>query len=251
MTDINLKTWPQNINIIIPAYNAADDLAVFLPSLLAVVPASQVCVIDDGSYDNTGSVCKELKVDYQKQTVNRGKGAVLRKGFRYLSQNETIKWIITMDADGQHSVEDIPQFLEAIEKHPDSGIIIGTREKRVKTMPIERIFSNVTTSRILSFICGTEISDSQCGYRAYSSEFIKNVSIQYDHFEMESEVILKACFMGFPIRFIPVQTLYCSSQSHISHIMDILRWIKAVIGVWLTGKQLKSSIKNNIKEKKL
>jgi glycosyltransferase involved in cell wall biosynthesis len=238
--ETNLINWPRNIFILIPAYNSAGDLNTFLPSLLARAPAGRVCVVDDGSHDNTESVCRKLGVDYLKQAVNRGKGAALRKGFGYVSNREDIDWILTMDADGQHAVNDIPTFIEAVEKYPDSGIIIGAREKKPDMMPAERIFSNFVTSKVLSIICGAEIIDSQCGYRIYSSEFIKRVTIQYNRFEMESEVILKACFMGFPVRFIPVQTLYCSSQSHISHIIDILRWIRAVAGVWLNNKQLKS-----------
>lgn len=239
MTDSTQKEWPKGIRILIPAYNASKDLSTFLPSLVKCVPADQICVVDDGSQDITASVCQNFKVEYIKLAVNRGKGAALRKGFAHLLKNENVDWVLTMDADGQHAVQDIPKFIGAIREHPDAGIIIGTRQKRVNTMPIARIFSNVTTSKVLSLICGQKIFDSQCGYRAYSAKLIKTISIQYDHFEMESEVILKACFMGFPIQFIPVQTLYCSTQSHISHIVDIMRWIRAVIVVWLSGKQRK------------
>ncbi len=78
----NSKNWPRNIFILIPAYNSADDLNRFLPFLLSIVPVGNVCVIDDGSHDSTASICSEKGVDYQKQAVNRGKGAALRKGFR-------------------------------------------------------------------------------------------------------------------------------------------------------------------------
>lgn len=249
MTDGTLKSWPQNIYILLPAYNAGNDLFTFLPALLNCVPSDHICIVDDGSRDNTGALCHDYKVDYLKLIVNRGKGAALRKGFNYLIKNKSINWILTMDADGQHAVEDIQLFLGAIEKHPESGIIIGSRKKSVRTMPVARIFSNVTTSKVLSLICRQKILDSQCGYRAYSSQFIENITIHYDRFEMESEVILKACFMGFPIHFIPVQTLYCSSQSHISHVIDILRWIRAIVGVWINTKQLNSLTKGNLKEK--
>jgi len=50
---------------------------------------------------------------------------------------------------------------------------------------------------------------------------------------MESEVILKAARLGFPIRSVPGQTLYFKDTSHISHLTDTLRWINAVLGIWI------------------
>jgi hypothetical protein len=48
---------------------------------------------------------------------------------------------------------------------------------------------------------------------------------------MESEIILKACHLHFSIGFVKVQTLYFNHASHISHIKDTLRWLKAVVDV--------------------
>jgi hypothetical protein len=59
---------------------------------------------------------------------------------------------------------------------------------------------------------------------------------------MESEVILKAAGLGFPIRFVKVQTLYFKGTSHISHIADTLRWIKAVLAIRFSPG--KSGVKN-------
>jgi hypothetical protein len=97
-----------------------------------------------------------------------------------------------------------------------------------------RVLSNRITSRILSWITGTAILDSQCGYRLYSAKFLQSISIRYPRFEMESEVIIKAAHSGFPIIFVDVQTVYLSGRSHISHIVDTVRWIKAVLVIRFT-----------------
>jgi hypothetical protein len=57
---------------------------------------------------------------------------------------------------------------------------------------------------------------------------------------MESEVILKAVQAGFPVHFVPVQTLYFKTRSHIAHITDTLRWIKATLGIWRFMKATRS-----------
>jgi hypothetical protein len=99
-------------------------------------------------------------------------------------------------------------------------------------MPFARICSNMITSRILSILSGAKIMDSQCGYRIYASAFLEKITITHGRFEMESEVILKAVHLGFTISFTNVQTLYLNEQSHISHIKDTFRWVRAVIKIW-------------------
>ena len=196
-----------------------------LPGLFTIVPPENVCVSDDGSADDTGTVCRDCDVLYVSGNVNEGKGAALSRGFRFLLDNKKASWIITMDADGQHAAQDIPLFLSEIRAKPDAGIIIGKRTMTFgATMPVQRIFSNTVTSFICSLLSGSEISDSQCGFRAYSGRLLSAVTCRYRRFEMESEIILRACDKGFSVSFVPVQTLYCSTQSHIS--------VAAVISVW-------------------
>jgi glycosyltransferase involved in cell wall biosynthesis len=226
-------SWPADIFVLIPAYKAAASLRAMLPVLFTVVPQENVCVSDDGSRDGTGVVCREHAMLYVSSNVNEGKGAALSRGFRFLCNEKKASWIITLDADGQHAVPDIPLFLSEIHARPDAGIIIGKRSKRPGVMPLARIFSNTVTSFILSLLSGSEISDSQCGFRAYSCRLLSAVTCRYPRFEMESEIILRARNKGFSVSFIPVQTLYCSTQSHISVAADTLRWLRAVISVWL------------------
>jgi hypothetical protein len=108
---------------------------------------------------------------------------------------------------------------------------------RIGTMPVARICSNSLTSGLVSLLTGVRIRDSQCGFRLYRAALLRAITIEYPRFEMETEVILKACRLKFPVQFIDVQTLYCSSQSHISHAKDTLRWIRAVTRVWMRQRR--------------
>lgn len=220
--------WPEVVFVLIPAYKSADLLRKFLPDLLCFVPEKQICVVDDASGDNTYDLCKDLKIDCIRHEVNKGKGAALRTGFSFLLKKGAA-WVITMDADGQHSPDDLHRFISAISKDPDIGICIGARKMVPGAMPFLRICSNRLTSWILSLFTGVNIRDSQCGYRIYSAAFLSSVTIDYERFEMESEVIIKAVRSGFKICFTEVQTLYLSDLSHISHLCDTFRWVKAVI----------------------
>ena len=240
MTQQN-SPWPSDIFVLVPSYKAALPLERLLPRLIAALPASNVCVADDGSHDGTEAVCAKNGVLYVSNLVNKGKGAALAKGFLYLIARRNASWIITMDADGQHSVDDLPVFLNRIHQLPCAGIIIGRRDMRPGKMPLARIVSNIVTSLLLSLLTGRRVLDSQCGFRAYSAACVNAAPCRFQRFEMESEIIMKACNRGFSIDFVPVQTLYFSTRSHISHVADTLRWLRAVIIVFMELRSKKQA----------
>jgi glycosyltransferase involved in cell wall biosynthesis len=225
-------SWPTDVFVLIPAYRAASSLRAVLRGLFTIVPPENVCVSDDGSHDDTGDVCRELAVHLVSSETNEGKGAALSRGFHFLLAEKKASWVFTMDADGQHAASDIPKFLSEIRANPGAGIIIGKRSTAFGGgMPFARIFSNTVTSFMLSALAKSDIPDSQCGFRAYSARLLSSVTCRYKRFEMESEIILRAREKGFSISSVAVQTLYCSTQSHISVVADTLRWLKAVVSI--------------------
>jgi glycosyltransferase involved in cell wall biosynthesis len=232
-----ISEWPKDTYILVPSYKSAGTLRPFIKSLAETVPKEYICVVDDASGDGTYEFCKDFGIDCVRHGRNRGKGAALRTGFSHIigntGINTNINWILTMDADGQHSPADIPRFINESRKHPAPGICIGARSMRLGAMPPARILSNRLTSLILSILTGRRVLDSQCGYRLYSAEFLKSAQIEHNRFQAESELIQKAAAKHFPVRFVRVRTLYLEDGgSHISHLPDTLRWIAAVLRVW-------------------
>jgi glycosyltransferase involved in cell wall biosynthesis len=234
--NLSPDTWPRDIFVCIPAYQASSTLMTLLPELLELVPAAQLSVVDDGSRDTTGEICSRIGVRYVRHAENRGKGAALATGFSILLE-QGAGAIITMDADGQHAVADLGLFVEEFRLHPETGICAGRRKFGKSGMPLSRVISNTLTSRLLTMMCGVPVPDSQCGYRLYSARFLRSITVTCPRFTMESEMLLKAARLGFPLRSIPVQTLYFKGESHIAHLTDTLRWIKAVLGIWLSLKK--------------
>jgi dolichol-phosphate mannosyltransferase len=235
------RSWPDNTFVCIPSYKAERTLRTFLLLLCDTVPRDRIIVIDDASGDTTQALCETCSVTCLRHDVNKGKGAALATGFKQVLQDDTAQWIITMDADGQHAIDDLPLFLSYVKEHPEVAMCIGKRNMRIGAMPFFRILSNRITSGIMSSYCNTRIFDSQCGYRIYSVNFLRKISIEYARFEMESEVILKAAYMNYPIGFVPVQTVYHDGGSHISHLRDTVRWIRAVVKITKTYADTKKN----------
>ena len=217
-----------SIKILIPAYKAESELRDFLPSLLKKVAPENITVVIDGIFDESKKLCDGFGIKTVIHEENRGKGAALISGFKQMP--ESVKWVITMDADGQHSPDDLDFFLNAIKNASENtAIIIGARKRTLKTMPPARIFSNWATSSFISFISKQRVFDSQCGYRAYRLSAFFSIKCKFFRFEMESECILRLKNNGFTVTNVPIQTLYNAPTSHISHIADTFRWTKAVL----------------------
>lgn len=226
----------KSIQILIPAYKAESELKNFLPDLLTKIPKENITVVIDGIFDKSPQICADFGVKVVTHEQNKGKGAALISGFK--SMDENVKWVITMDADGQHSPDDLRGFLEKITStKSDTAIILGQRKRSLKLMPPARIFSNWATSSFVSFITKQKVADSQCGYRAYRLEAVLSINCKFLRFEMETECILRLRRAGFFVENQPIKTLYTAETSHISHFRDTVRWIKAVLSTIKDTKQ--------------
>jgi glycosyltransferase involved in cell wall biosynthesis len=212
--------------IIIPTFNSVDSLFKLIPEAKAHIP--NILVVDDGSNDSTSELIETLGVNYLRHPTNRGKGAALKTGFAF-ALNEGFNLIITLDADGQHNPKYIPAFLKA---YNDTGndFIIGSRIREKADMPPDRRFSNWTTSHLLSLLMRANIEDLQCGYRLHSRNLLESVHLESDHFELETEIVIKAIQLGMVPHFIPIKVEYAiATSSRMNRLTDTLRWCKAVL----------------------
>lgn len=214
--------------IVIPAFNEEKDLGTLIKNISSVVSLKDVLVVDDGSVDKTLSVAKESGVRVLSFEINKGKGAALRAGFNFSLKNG-YDAVITIDADGQHDPEEIPKFLS---KYKETGahLIIGTREHNLSEMPYLRFIVNKTTSFVTSILSGIRIRDSQSGFRLIKSEVLEKIALAAEHFQMETEIIVKAARLGFSIEEIPIRTIYFQKfKSHINPMIDTGRFIKLAL----------------------
>src|SRR5690348_12226528 len=110
--------------VVVPTYNNARTLRVLLTDLLSYT--DKVIVVNDGSNDGTDKILSEFPnlhlMSYKK---NKGKGWALRSGFEK-ARAMGFHYAITIDSDGQHFPEDLPLFLDELERNPGC-LIIGKR----------------------------------------------------------------------------------------------------------------------------
>jgi glycosyltransferase involved in cell wall biosynthesis len=173
-------------------------------------------VIDDGSTDHTSEVLRQFpRVNVLAYTPNRGKGWALRQGFAE-ARKKGYRYAITLDADGQHFAEDIPQFIEALDRHPDA-LVIGNRKMDQETVPGGSTFGRRFSNFWFRLETGVDCPDTQSGYRLYPIASLNGQKYFTRKFEFEIEVLVRAAWKGIPVVSVPVRVHYPSPEERVSH----------------------------------
>ena len=215
-----MKGWA-----LIPAYNEERGIGPLLSNIKD--KGISVIVIDDGSVDKTYEIAKDKSDIVLKNIKNLGKGSSIRRGIIFLLNNMDFDYVITMDADNQHSPRDLDKFLKEADRGAD--FVIGNRMGSPRGMPFIRLATNSFMSFIVSKIARQEIPDTQCGFRLIRRIVLESISITTDKFEVESEIIIKAARKGFVIKSVPIESIYFKGySSNIRPFYDTLRFIKFI-----------------------
>jgi glycosyltransferase involved in cell wall biosynthesis len=217
----NMKTC-----VIIPTYNESNTIAGLISQVRKLNLG--LVVVDDGSNDNTAAIAEKSGATVIRNGINQGKGSALVNGFKYCLKKD-FDAAITMDGDGQHLPEDIPEFINLASKKEDLGLIIGNRMADRRNMPLIRVLTNKFMSWLLSRIIKQKIYDSQCGFRLIKRKVLEKLSLKTHKFEIESEMIIEAARAGVKIGSIPIQTVYRKEHSHINPFVDTIRFFSFIL----------------------
>jgi glycosyltransferase involved in cell wall biosynthesis len=205
----------QKIAALIPAHNARDTIGAVVAGTKRHIP--YVLVVDDGSGDDTGKEASRAGATVIRHVNNRGKGEALKTGFRFLV-GRGFDAVLTLDADAQHSPDDIPALVSRFTS-ADDGIVIGTRMADRDKIPRYRLIPNLVGNFFLSRASGQPIADSQCGMRIYSARVLDWVDVTSSRFDAEAELLIKAGRLGFTFSFVPISTIY--REGGVSHFVPV------------------------------
>lgn len=111
--------------VILPAFNEAGFIADVIDGLRKTEKNADILVINDGSRDRTAEIAEGFGVKVINHPHNLGYGAALQTGFRF-AVKRGYDHIVTMDADGQHDPESIPNIFNAM-KDTGADVVIGSR----------------------------------------------------------------------------------------------------------------------------
>ena len=205
---------PFDTCILIPTYNNAGTIADVVARSLE--QAQRVIVAVDGSTDDTLQrlpQSERLTVLSWKQ--NRGKGYALSRGFA-CADEMGFRYVVTLDADGQHLPEEVPLLVEQSLLHPDS-IIVGCRDLRGMDMPGKARFANRFSNFWFCVQTGRRLQDTQTGMRLYPLRRICFYRWLTARYESELELLVLSAWHSVPIYEQPVRVYYPPRHERVSH----------------------------------
>ena len=189
---------------IVPAYNEAAGIGRVLEELRREVPGWDVCVVDDGSTDGTGSIAREQGALVLRLPFNLGIGGAVQTGYLFARQHG-YDVAAQIDADGQHD----PRFLAGALEIVSSGgadFVVGSRYLEAggfRSTVVRRAGSRYL-SWFLRVRCGARVSDPTSGFRVAGRRAIELFAANYPSDYPEPEAIALATRAGLAVREIPV-----------------------------------------------
>ncbi len=196
---------------IIPAYNEENAIVQVVN---CVKKYSDVLVVDDGSTDETSILAKNASAKVLNHNKNIGKGAAIKTGLECAIKDD-YDLMVLLDGDGQHDPRCIPLLLDRMD---GVDLLIGSRFLNMapQNMPLQRRLSNGITTRLIRFMTGYHITDSQCGFRVISKKAAPFfVDISYNDYVYESEVLCKASENELVVAESPIQCIYGNEKSYV------------------------------------
>ncbi len=175
---------------------------------------TKILIVDDGSRDNTLRIAQSYpNTIVLSHAHNRGGGAALETGFEFVRRNATtlgIDYIVTFDADGQHSVLDMVEFIHAFEANPKLDMVLGSRfiTKTASNVPLGRRIILWGGTMFTWMISGIKLTDSHNGYRMIAVKSLVHLELTMDGMEYASELIEQVRIHGLTFAEVPVNITY-------------------------------------------
>ncbi len=196
--------------VCIPAYNEEVKIKDVVKRALHYVDKVVVC--DDGSTDNTAALAKKTGAIVISHKTNLGYGAAISTLFDYCRKNNA-EIMVTLDGDGQHNPDQVPDLINVILKH-NVDVVIGSRSLRDdKDLPsYRRTGIKIITSTVNS-ATNLKVTDSQSGFRAYSKTAIELIRPTESGMSVSTEILLKISNNGLSIAEVPITVSYHGDTS--------------------------------------
>jgi glycosyltransferase involved in cell wall biosynthesis len=197
------KVW-----IVVPAYKEAATIATVVGSLLAE-GYDRICVVNDGSPDDTGALALAAGAHVLRHVVNLGQGAALQTGITYALARGA-EYICTFDADGQHAPRSVTDLLEALERS-GADVALGSRflDKECHVPPLRRLLLKAALA-FTHLHARVPVTDTHNGLRLFTRRAAAAIRIEQAGMAHASEILQKLGATRLRFVEVPVEIRYTS-----------------------------------------
>jgi hypothetical protein len=185
-----------DVLVVIPARNESADVGRVVTAIREL--GLDVVVVDDDSSDHTAEVARAAGARLLCLPFHGGAWAAIQTGIRF-ALRRGYRYVITVDADGQHLPHEVRKLLNATREHPAANVLIGACPERAN-------LRRRLAWRALRWLSGLAVEDLTSGFRVYDTDSMRLlVHVKHSLFEYQDVGVL-LCLRrhGLTLREIPV-----------------------------------------------
>lgn len=224
--DLILEESLRHVAVIVPA-REPESVIVPLVHALRAAGFRLVLLVNDGSSSNTETIFQGAQAAGARvlvHAVNLGKGRALKSAFNcVLADYPEITAVVTADADGQHTLEDILRVAGEVVSRKEP--VLGSRAFAGE-VPLRSRFGNTLTRYVFAMVTGANLSDTQSGLRGLPRHVLPGLmTLEGERYEFEMNMLAFLCRAGRKPIEVPIATVYIEGNrsSHFNPIWDSMR----------------------------
>jgi glycosyltransferase involved in cell wall biosynthesis len=215
---------PNDVSIVIPAYNESEAIANVVAGLAAAAPWREIIVVDDGSVDETSARAKDAGATVVRHPYNKGNGAAVKSGIR----RATGDYVLIIDGDGQHRAADAQRLVALL---GDYDLVIGARSKATQATQARR-YGNGLLNGLASYLTGREIPDLTSGFRAARREHLREfLHLLPNGFSTPTTTTLAFIKAGYNVTFEPTEARPRVGTSKIRLARDGAKFLMIILKI--------------------
>ena len=216
---------------VVPAYNERDNIVSTIEDLRFNAPGVDYVIVNDGSKDDTLSICREHGYNVIDLPVNLGLAGAFQTGMRY-AYKHGYDYAIQFDADGQHSAAYIYEMIRVAETQ-DANIVIGSRFATQKKPLSARMAGSVLISAMILLTTRQRIQDPTSGMRLFDRKMIPLFANEMD-FGPEPDTISLLMRWGYKVEETQVEMRErIAGESYLNFTKSITYMLRMSISILL------------------
>jgi len=205
---------------LVPIYNNHMTIERVIEVLL--LELNFIIIVDDGSNDGSEVIVETLKGKYPERLdvlhhkANSGKGSAVQNGLLH-AKELGFTHALQVDADGQHDLDDLAKFLQAVKDYP-TAMLVGVPIYSDDIPSIRKYGRKLTQAMIMLEMGRWNVPDAMIGYRVYPVDSVCALGKLDPRMSFEPEVMIRGYWAGIPLHKIPTRVCYpTAEEGGISH----------------------------------
>jgi dolichol-phosphate mannosyltransferase len=195
------------LSVVIPVYNEKDTIKKVIERVKMSPVEKEVIIVDDGSNDGTGDLLDDIVKEERNIEIkvlhldrNIGKGQTIKKGFSSVRGD----YVIIQDADLEYDPSEYPKLLEPL-LNKEADVVFGSRLLK-KINKGDRLFylGRISITWVANILFKSNLTDAYTCYKVLPYDFVKNLEITSNGFELEAELTAKTLLSGKRIKEISI-----------------------------------------------